>query len=162
MLRRIAKNEGFDFDDNILKLIANHSENSFRDAAKILEEVSFQKIKTVDELEKFLGIRGKSDLMEIIEKKDLKQTLNWINIFSENGGDFKNLIEDILNDLHLQLLIKNGAGESEAKKVSFTISEISLLIKLLLEAYQNLRNTPIDSLPIEIALIEFYNKSIKN
>ena len=158
MLKRITKNEGLNFNEDLLKLIAYHSENSFRDAAKILEEVSFQKIKTTEELEKFLGIRGKNDLMEIIEKKDIKKTLNWINEFSQNGGDFKNLIEDILGDLHRELLIKNGVGTSEGKNISLTLSEISLLIKLLIEAYQNLRSTPIDSLPIEIALIEFYNK----
>ncbi len=158
MLKRITKNEGLNFNEDLLRLIAHHSENSFRDAAKILEEVAFQKIKTIEELEKFLGIRGKNDLMEIIEKKDLKKTLSWINEFSQNGGDFKNLIEDILSDLHKELLIKNGVETSDGKKISFTLNEISSLIKLLIEAYHSLRNTPIDSLPVEIALIEFYNK----
>ncbi|EKE15020.1 MAG: hypothetical protein ACD_12C00198G0002 [uncultured bacterium] len=64
----------------------------------------------------------------------------------------------MLNQLHSQLLIKNNVIESEDKKSALTLIEISLLMKLLIEAYQNLRNTPIDSLPVEIALIEFYNK----
>lgn len=158
MLKRITRSEDIVLHDDLLKLIANHSENSFRDAAKILEEVTFQKIKSIEELEKFLGIRGRNDLIEIIEKKDLKKTLIWISEFSQNGGDFKNLIEDMLNQLHSQLLIKNNVIESEDKKSALTLIEISLLMKLLIEAYQNLRNTPIDSLPVEIALIEFYNK----
>lgn len=158
MLKRITKSENINLDENLLKLIAAHSENSFRDAAKILEEVTFQKISSIDGVEKFLGIRGRNDLIEIIEKKDLKKTLSWVNEFSQNGGDFKNLIEDILNQLHLQLLIKNDVVEGENKKTTLTIVEISTLMKLLIDAYQNLRNTPIDSLPVEIALIEFYNK----
>lgn len=158
MLKRITKSENIDLNEDLLKLIANHSENSFRDAAKILEEVTFQKIKSIEEVEKFLGIRGRNDLIEIIEKKDLKKTLAWVNEFSQNGGDFKNLIEDILNQLHSQLLIKNDVLKNEDKKITLTLSETSLLMKLLIEAYQNLRNTPIDSLPVEIALIEFYNK----
>ena len=97
-------------------------------------------------------------MLKIVEKKDLKKTLIWINEFSQNGGDFKNFIEDILNQLHSQLLIKNGIVETEDNKINLTLSEISLLMKLLIEAYQNLRNTPIDSLPVEIALIEFYNR----
>ena len=160
MLKRISKGENINFDTNLLNLIASHSENSFRDAAKILEEISLQKIKTVEEVEKFLGIRGRNDLIEIIEKKDLKKTLTWINDFSQNGGDFKNLIEDVLNQLHVQLLIKNKVIEKDGKEIILTISEISLLMKLLIEAYQNLRNSPIDSLPVEISLIEFYNKVI--
>jgi DNA polymerase-3 subunit gamma/tau len=158
MLKRISNSENIKFKEDALKLIADHSENSFRDAAKILEEITFQKIESIEDIEKFLGIRGRNDLIEIIEKKDLKKTLIWINEFSQNGGDFKNLIEDILNKLHLQILIKNNVLESDDKKISLNINETSLLMKLLIEAYQNLRNTPIDSLPVEIALIEFYNK----
>lgn len=154
MLKRIIKNEKIDLSEDVLKLIASHSENSFRDAAKILEEIFFQKIKSTDETEKFLGIRGRNDLIDIIEKKDFKKTLNWINDFSKNGGDFKNLIEDVLEQLHNQLLLI-----IDNKKVSnLSLTEISLLMKLLIEAYQNLKNSPIESLPVEIALIEFYNK----
>ncbi|MFA6016607.1 MAG: DNA polymerase III subunit gamma/tau [Patescibacteria group bacterium] len=158
MLNRISKNENINLPENILKLIASHSENSFRDAAKILEEVTLQKLKSVEEVENFLGIRGRNDLIEVIEKKDLKKTLIWISDFSKNGGDFKNLIEDILDQLHAELLLKNGVIENTGKKIVLTLNEISLLMKLFIEAYQNLRNTPIDSLPVEIALIEFYNK----
>jgi DNA polymerase-3 subunit gamma/tau len=158
MLKRISKNENINFKDDLLKLIASHSESSFRDAAKILEEINLQKIKTIEEIEKYLGIRGRNDLIEIIETKELKKTLSWINDFAQNGGDFKNLIEDILNQLHSHLLIKNKVIENEGKEISLTISEISLLMKLLIEAYQNLRNSPIESLPVEISLVEFYNK----
>jgi DNA polymerase-3 subunit gamma/tau len=158
MLKRISKAENIDINDDSLKLIASHSESSFRDASKILEEITLQKIKSVEEIEKFLGIKGRNDLIEIVEKKDLKQTLFWINNFSQNGGDFKNLIEDILNQLHTQLMIKNNILKSDVKESILTLTEISLLIKLLIEAYQNLRNSPIDSLPVEIALIEFYNR----
>ncbi|VVA44503.1 DNA polymerase III subunit gamma/tau [Candidatus Roizmanbacteria bacterium] len=158
MLKRIDKSENINFNDDLLRLIASHSENSFRDAAKILEEVTLQKIQTIENVEKFLGIRGRNDLLEIIEKKELKKTLFWINEFSQNGGDFKNLIEDILNQLHTQLLIKNDVIKNEDNQTTLNLNEISLLMKLLIEAYQNLRNTPIDSLPVEITLIEFYNK----
>src|SRR3989339_1502390 len=123
MLKRISKSEDIKFNNDLLKLIANHSENSFRDAAKILEEVTFQKIKSVEDVEKFLGIRGRNDLIEIIEKKDIKKTLAWLNEFSQNGGDFKNLIEDILNKLHLQILIMNNVLTSEDKKITSTLTE---------------------------------------
>ena len=158
MLERISKGEGLDFNKDVLTLIANHSESSFRDAAKILEEINLQKIKTIEEAEKFLGIRGRNDLIKIIEKKNLKETLSWINDFSQNGGDFKNLIEDILGQLHNQLLIKNKVIENDGQETNLTIGEVSILMKLLIEAYQNLRNSPIDSLPVEISLVEFYNK----
>ncbi len=159
MLRRICKKENLFLNDEFLKLIAKHSDNSFRDAAKILEEVLIQKITTINQLEGFLGLRGKRNLLEIIEKKDLKITLNWIDEFSQNGGSFKSLIEELLDQLRVQLLIKKGLKLDENEEESkLTIKEITRLIKLLMEAYQLLKSSPIESLPLEIALIEFYNE----
>jgi len=157
MLKRISSAEKLEYSEEIFKLIAHHSESSFRDAAKIIEEVSMQKIREKSELETFLGIRGKSDLLEIITKKDIKKIYLWIEEFSQNGGNFKNLIEDILQELRVQLLIKKGIILDEAKPIDLTVSEISRLIKLLLESYQQMRVTPIESLPLEIAINEFYN-----
>jgi len=157
MLKRISSAEKLEYSEEILKLIAHHSEASFRDAAKIIEEVSMQKITSKSELESFLGIRGKSDLLEIITEKDIKKIYLWIEEFSENGGNFKNLIEDILEELRVQLLIKKGVLLDEAKPINLTTGEISRLIKLLMEAYQQMKITPIESLPLEIALNEFYN-----
>lgn len=159
MLKRIAKGEKLNFQDSFYNLIAHHSDYSFRDAAKILEEISMQKITTVDELENFLGIRGKNDLIEIIETKNNKKTFQWIEEFSLNGGNFKNLIEDILDELRVKLLIKKGINIVEEKNSNLTAVEITRLIKLLMEAYQLMRSTPIDSLPLEIALTEFYNNT---
>ena len=157
MLKRITSSEKLEYSEDILKLIAHHSEASFRDAAKIIEEVSMQKIISKSELENFLGIRGKDDLLEIITKKDIKKIYLWIEEFSQNGGNFKNLIEDILEELRVQLLIKKGVLLDEAKPINLTVGEISRLIKLLMESYQQMRITPIESLPLEIALNEFYN-----
>ena len=157
MLKRISSAEKLEYSEEILKLIAHHSEASFRDAAKIIEEVSMQKISSKSELETYLGIRGKSDLLEIIIKKDIKKIYLWIEEFSQNGGNFKNLIEDILNELRVQLLLKKGVLIDETKAIDLTVGQISRLIKLLLEAYQQMRITPIESLPLEIAINEFYN-----
>jgi DNA polymerase-3 subunit gamma/tau len=41
--------------------------------------------------------------------------------------------------------------------VGFSIKELSNLIKLFTKAYNNLRISPIDSLPLEIAIVDFYN-----
>ena len=158
MLKRILTQEKTNYDRSILNLIAKHSENSFRDAAKILEEFILQKIIDKESAEKFLGILGKGNILEIIEKNDTKAVLNWIEEFNQAGGDFKNLIEDLLNQLRELLLAKKGVLVEEKVETNFKTSDLVLLIKLLMEAYQSLRSTPIDSLPLEIAIMEFYNK----
>lgn len=158
MLKRILKNEQKEFERPVLNLIATHAENSFRDAAKLLEELILQKITGKEEVEKFMGIRGKTNLFEIIESHDSKKCLQWIEEFNESGGDFKNCIEDLLDRLRESLLVKKGAFVDDELQTTLTSSEIVLLIKLLMEAYQSLRFSPIESLPLEIALIEFYNQ----
>ncbi len=162
MLKRINKHENLNYDEKLLNLIANHSDQSFRDAAKLLEELTVQKITDIETAEKFLGIRGKNNFLQILEEGNPKKTLAWIEEFAEGGGDFKNLIEQILDELRLILLNKKGLLIEENIKTSLTTNQIVFLIKLLMEAYQSLKITPIESLPLEIAIVEFYNKIVKN
>ena len=163
MLKRISQSEKFEFSEPLLKLVATQSDYSFRDAAKILEEVAVQQIKEVSELESFFGLRGRTDLIEIIAQKNSQKTYQWIEEFSQGGGNFKNLLEHLLEKLRIQLLMKRGVAVEEETELTLTTSEITKLIKLLMEAYQMMRSTPIDSLPLEIALSEFYNDTkIKN
>lgn len=156
MLVKITKNEKIKVDENLLKLIAKYSDHSFRDAAKILEELVTQQKLTYEEGKKFLGI-FKEDLLLTLKNKSLKESLFWIEQFSQSGGNSKNLIEVILNQLRFLLLSKNGIKTDEVIEVDFNTEEIVKLMKLFTEAYNNLKISPIESLPIEIAVVEFYN-----
>lgn len=159
MLERICLNEKLLFPKEILHLISLHAENSFRDATKLLEELVIQKKFTFTEAEEFLGIRGKNNLLQILEKNNQKEVFQWIEEFSQSGGSYKNLIEDLLDQLHFQLLHKKGVLlEEDVKETTLTVNQITRLIKLLMEAYQQIRYSPIESLPLEIAITEFYNK----
>ena len=163
MLKRIAKNEKLDLSPILLNLIAKHSDNSFRDATKILEELVVQNKITYDEAKEFLGLIGKETLLEIMQDKDLKIALTWIEEFKNAGGNFKSLIEQTLEDLRTQLLIKNSViSDIDGIKLNFNLKEISALIKLLTQAYGELRITPIESIPLEMAVVDFYNTKRKN
>ena len=157
MLKRIAANEGLEFNEDFFTLIANSSENSFRDATKLFEELIIQKITKLEEVERFLGLKGKNNFRKLIEKNDIKAALSWIEQFAQEGGNFKNLIEQTLDELRLMLLAKKGLNRENEYQTSLTTEQIVSLIKLLMEAYQNLRISPIESLPLEIAIVEFYN-----
>lgn len=156
MLKRIIDQEKITIDDKLLKLIPSVSESSFRDAAKILEELVIQQKLTYDEGKNFLGV-SRQNFLGLIEKQNLKEILSWLNDFYENGGSIKVLIEQTLEELRFLLLSKNGLKFEEEIKSNLTLKETLKLIKLLTEAYQNLRITPIESLPLETAMVEFYN-----
>lgn len=158
MLERIAKHEKMNLDNELLSLIAQYADFSFRDAAKILEDLSIQKKLTVQEAKEYLGLFGTKNLIEVIHTSQLPQTLAWIQRFSNEGGSIKNLIESSLKDLHALLLSKHGVkSDTEPLKLDLTIENITKLIKLLSEAHRSISYSPIESLPLEIAVSEFYN-----
>ncbi len=156
MLKKIKAKEKINVDEKLLALIAKHSDQSFRDATKILEEIVTQKKFTYEEGKKYLGIL-RENFFESLKNRDLKSSLVWIDSFSKQGGNFKNLIEQLLSELEAYLLFKNGVQIGEDTSLDFTIQETVALMKLFTEAYSNLKITPIDSLPLEIAVAEFYN-----
>ncbi len=159
MLKRVSSAEKLTVEPKLLDLIASHSEDSFRDAAKLLEELAIQKKLTVSEGKTYLGILGKEQLLEVVDKKSLKESLLWIDEFSKAGGNVKYLIEQILEELRVLLLAKNGImkEDEEPLPVTFSMVELSRLIKLFQEAYNNLKNTPVETIPLEIAVVDFYN-----
>ena len=160
-LHRIVKEEKIKVDEKVLDLIATHSDNSFRDAAKILEELVIQNRLQFDEAQQYLGVRSKQSLLYILQDKELKDALKWIDDFSATGGSYKNLIEELLEELRVTLLIKNGVLSEEKNMYNLGIKDISLLMKLMNEAYGLIKSSPIESLPLELAVLDFYGRKLK-
>ncbi|MEN9327394.1 MAG: hypothetical protein RI947_202 [Candidatus Parcubacteria bacterium] len=158
MLHRIVKGEKIQVPEETLELISRHSDKSFRDATKLLEELVMQNTLTTEAAQQYLGLRSQDSLLIIMQSKPLKDALQWIDEFGKTGGSFKVLIEKLLQDLRDGMLKKNGIAVDSDVELSFSTSDISMFMKLLQEAYTLLRTTPIDSIPLEIAVVEFYNK----
>jgi len=156
MLERIEKKEKLKLDEDLKKLIATYCEHSFRDAAKLLEELVMQDQLTLEKAKAYLGVRAKDSLLEIMQKSSIKEVLGWIEEFGTNGGNIKRAIEDMLHTLKRQLLLKNKVISDE-KDLGYSLKEVMILMKLLHDAYSQLRVSPIESLPLEIAVVEFYN-----
>ncbi len=161
MLTRIAQKEKLPHDGPLLEEIVKHSEHSFRDAAKLYEELSIQKKLTVDAAREYFGLRGAASLLQTLATNDIKGSLTWIETFVAGGGSIKNLIESSLEDLRLLLLAKNGVHtDDDAEDVALSLPDISRLIRLLSDAYSMLRTTPVESLALEIAVADFYNERV--
>lgn len=91
----------------------------------------------------------------LLKKKKLADALRWCEKHRENGSDFKILITALLDELHKQLLIKNQIDITVKNEYNFSIKNIAKLITLLQQAYAQLKYSPISSLPLELALIDF-------
>ncbi len=157
MLRKIASREKVKIDEPLLELISRHSDHSFRDATKMLEELIIQKKLNYEDGKQFLGLL-RENFFATLEKGDIKATLHWIEEFCSQGGSMKNLLEQLLEELRVGLLANNGISTDENPDINLKTPDIVKLMKLFTEAYNNLKISPIESLPLEIAVVEFYNQ----
>lgn len=161
MLERIAKKENLPHDVALLDMITKHADHSFRDAAKLFEELSIQNKLTAQGAKEYFGILGTISLLQILATNDLKGALTWLEMYISKGGSIKSLIESSLEDLRLLLLSKNGVKtEEEIENINLSLPDISRLIRLLSEAHSMLKITPVESLALEIAVADFYNERV--
>jgi DNA polymerase-3 subunit gamma/tau len=122
----------------------------------LVELITQNKI-TLKEAQDYIGLYSNQNFLEILSTKPLKDALQWVNDFSQNGGSVKYLLEETLEKLRVALLVKSGVQIDVEAETNLSIGTIATLMKLLNEAYGNLKISPIESVPLEIAVVEFYN-----
>ncbi|SRR5258708_1294094 len=150
ILNRIAKAESLLIDKTAIEKISKLADGSFRDAVKILENLSFKdkEIKVED-----INVGNTAaQFFNILRTKDTKKNLEFVEEIIKNGGSIRNLLENIIQSLHASLLAKNGLGKDELK--DFDTGEIMNLIELFNNA-KKMSGSPIAQLPLEIAIVKF-------
>jgi len=158
MLERIVAQEKLNVDKEILEKIAELSDSSFRDGAKLLEQLSFEKDFSTEKLHLLVGISNNDfDLLKLLEKKDIKQALNCVDTYYTNGGNCRVLIEMYLRKLHDILLEKSVISTKTPSTYTLTLSQTAQLIRLFQEAYNITKVSPIEILPLEVAIVEYGN-----
>ena len=163
MLERIVKGENLTVQKESLDLIAHIAEGSFRDAAKMLEIVSLEGDTSPEAVQKSLGVTNDvNDLLISLATNNPTDALTWVTKAAEQGSDFKFIIEQLLSVLHIELLGKYNIEKGSPKLASLTVKQIALFISLLQKAYGQLRISPITSLPLEIAIVEYCTQQETN
>ncbi len=166
MLDRITKGEKLSVEKESLELIAKAADGSFRDAAKMLEIAVLNEDTSMQGIQHSLGVSDTTmELLICLAKNNPTEALQWITKAAQQGSDFRFIIEQLLNMLHIQLLAKHNIEKESEELKSMTVKQIALLISLLQKAYGQLKITPIASLPLEIAIVEYCSQQeapIKN
>jgi len=158
-LKRICAEEKLEYQDKALEEIAGMSDGSFRDANKILEQVSFSGKITEEEVQKIAGISGEfkpEDFLILLANKQTKEALVWIGKAVEQQVSLKILLERLLDLLRVLLLRKFGVEEDEmVEEIEFSEEELKQLIAVFSHAYSELKFAVIPQLPVEIAVMEW-------
>lgn len=158
-LERITKREKITLPKEALTLLARAARGSFRDGAKLLEMAVFTTNRSTTEVQHMLeghGSGGEGELFEHLLAKDTTKALEWIQKYEDRGGSAKHLIELLLESLHEVLLAKNGLQKStivsDEQLKNISKSFLAECIKKLIDAYAQAKYSPIEMLPLMVAV----------
>lgn len=162
-LNRVAAGEKLKVSEEILGHIAQSADGSFRDATKILEQAILEDALTSEKLNSLLGRESLTaeKILMLLSKKEAKPVLEEVVKMVERGVNFRFLVEDILHLLHDLLLcqynLENVKVSPEFRK-TYTVKEITDLIRLFSKVFAELRGASIAYLPLEVAIVEWCDK----
>lgn len=175
-LKNIIDKEGLKLSDEILSMIAEISEGSYRDAVKLLDQVASAGEIGIEEVRGLLKANDFSEVSGFIEKivsKDAKGGLVLVQTLNEKGANIKEFTNSVLKALRQVLLMKNGAGEMVSAEVgsgkyevlegiSKKMDQNKLIssIENFQKSLEQLKYTSIQSLPLEVALIKSSQSSV--
>ena len=161
-LRSVVKGEKLKIDKETLLSISEMSDGSFRDAVKILEQLVSQKVKLEKaEVEEYLFKRkafNEKEFINTLSAKDAKKALLGIEYFVTKGVSVENVIDSLITVLKESLLTKVGLGGEEIPNLSK--ENLISLIELLTSARSQIAFSPIEELPLEIAVIKWCGEGV--
>jgi DNA polymerase III subunit gamma/tau len=148
-LGRVVAAEKIKITDEALQKIAEVSGGAFRDAIKILEQFTL-------EGEEYLTRYKNSELGDFVgflAKKDEKSAINEIEKNVSEGISIELFLNNLLEIFHKGILAESGIGESRLEGLSK--NDLIELTNLFTEANKSLVDSPIEQLPVEIAVIKW-------
>jgi DNA polymerase III gamma/tau subunit len=162
-----------------LEAIAAHSEGYMRDAESLLGQLVAISGKEITQKEADL-VLPRSDIREIVElldkisKKNISSSIRIINELVEGGADLKKFTTDLVEVLRKLMLnkIESGIGEKFGFELGermemdlaeinkrFAIKNLVDMINVFSEAGNQLKNSFITQLPLEVAVTKLYTQS---
>lgn len=153
-LKRIVEAEKIPIDDAAILTITSGVDGAFRDAVKLLEQVSFHKGKiteaVVRDLISVTDDSYRKTFLSAIGSRDTKSAFALVAQFIEDGKDVKLFLIDTLRDLQHMLVSLGSGGVVDG----WETEDVRLVIRHLTRAYGEMKASPIAELPLEVAIVE--------
>jgi DNA polymerase-3 subunit gamma/tau len=174
----VAKKEGYKLEEGGAELIALLADGAFRDAYGTLQKViSFSKDKVVNisEIEEITGAPHTTlvdDFLKSIAEKDIEKGYECISKASAQNIEMSVYLKMILARLRYTLMLRYAPAQKKYIESILSERDITFITELvaskpehissgtlsiLLSAYQDLRNSAISELPLEMALVKILN-----
>ncbi|MDO8503477.1 MAG: DNA polymerase III subunit gamma/tau [bacterium] len=158
-LTRPVEGEKVKVEKGVLEEIAKSVDGSFREAHKILEQLSFGKERiTIEDVKKLVAL-GEVDpaiLLMLLVKKDTKGALEEMDAIVGKGVNLRVYTSGIVGVLRRELLAKLGVSDSDRDKgLELETGDIKRLIELFSRASLALPTAVIPQLPLELVVIQW-------
>jgi len=156
-----------------LDLIASSGEGSFRDAESLLDQlISFGKTSVaLEDVEKLVGKVGFGKISELagfLLEKNIDGALHAISEIQEGGYNIAQVAKDLIQYIRRTAVLKYSPEIKDMFLRELTDDHLKILIrhselfqeehigllKLLIEAYGNMRYSQFPIIPLEVAVIE--------
>lgn len=178
-LTKVAKAERLNIDDEALRIVVLSGRGSLRDAESNLAKLislGNKKITLADaqEMLGFIPFKSFYDFAGLLIMAKKEETLNFVNNLYESGADLEEFSKSFIDYLR-KLLISNlnpatfinfsGHNQEEVKMISnqakvLTKEQIVKLIRIFMKAREEMRISPIQQLPLELAVIEYLENTV--
>lgn len=153
-LKRVVKAEKLKLKDEVLALISQQSDGSFRDGVKLLEQLSFKsKVISLKRAQTLLGQGQEQEWLKYLQARQLEPALQWLSQAVEQGIDLVNFGRTVLELLRQSWLAKYGLGQGQ--DLGFSEPELKALIELLAPAVLGVKTAVIPQLPLELAVVDW-------
>lgn len=179
-LQKIIEAEKIKIDEDAVRLIANYAGGSYRDAESMLEQLrnwSDEGIakKDIEELLGAVDFEKVKAMTDYLNNAGAKEAIDYVGSLTEGGTDLEVFAKAIINHLRKIMLIKVDSSLSSlmaqeltpeqmeiVKKQAdvFSLDTVARAIRIFMVAQNDIKRSPIPSLPIELAVVEIINNKI--
>jgi len=171
-LKAIAKKENLKVDDDVLILMAKHSDGSMRDAQVVLDQISsFADGRiSLEDASKMLGAVSDDILFSLADTIKLKDALKGLKIINDLVNDGKDVAQVVLyliehfRDLSVAKISKEplaliDASPEKIKRYEeqagkFTVEEMLYIVYTLSNTIDFVRKSNMARVPFEVAMIK--------
>ena len=181
-LEKIIAAEKIKIESDALRLIANFAGGSYRDAESMLEQLRVWNDKTItkQDIEELLGavdFEKVKTMTDCLSGAEAKQAIDYIGKLCEEGTDLQEFSKALINHLRKIMLLKVDASlESlmaqeltpdqmeiiRKQAEAFSLDSAARAIRIFISAQQDIKRSPIPSLPIELAVVEIVNQNLES
>jgi len=151
-LKQIAKTEKLTLSDEVLDLIARVSEGSFRDSQSLLDQLSSHmegKGVTLEDAVRILNLSSPQEVRRFIgyvDSRETSQAIELIENLKSTGVSIPDFLAMVIQEVRSSLIEQIKKGQTSEEQAQF--------LRKLMQAQNELKFSPIESLPIELMVYE--------